>query len=713
MNIFDTKYMQQFSPTEQQIVTEMLRQYQAAQQSGNAQQAAVLARRLQPYSQKLFQMRRAEGMQRKQAAFQNPGEIPGESMGTGMNMQMPKMSSLLNFNNDLTPNLQTPTLSNRKIDPNALLPQIPRKIAQSMMPGSKDFNSQQIKSVLDQDADDLADRLLMEARGRNKQKQTNRKQNANNKTFDYGIPSLLEDTQKDPQKSPRSIAEQSEPGFLEGLLGSVPNFDMSKRGALMAAAQLFNNPKYVRDPKDAKTPMQVLAQAGLGYFQGAEKEKELAKQQAAQDALAKLEKQKSQAEILNIYSQIQERNKKAAPTPVQLDEREKQVRAIAQMRGLDEPSTMALVAAANTPNEKGVFPPLLEVYGKIDSLGKPQATPRQTYPELGADQLAQRQTQMTQLGTELGLKPTVITALEQAATTPDQLGKYASLPELGNLARGFAQEMGEVPLPGTEKALEEKLASSYLKEEDKQLVRTSLAEDGFSAALQTIKVLQEKKFEKGVNGGFIVQGEVGKVEPGNRIGSKQGDITEIIPESNPEYKERVGAAETVQALDTLIDVMARDYTADDFGRVDKFLNVFESDEEYAQFAVNYTQILMSLKDTYALGAITGPDLDLLQNIIKDPRNLTTGEGYYQFLTTAQQVRNNIYSKYARAAERYNYDADTWFKAHKAADDRINKRTHPRLRYDKDRKIYVPLSERTSSSGGPIYNDEVRQYGVGG
>ena len=700
MNIFDTKYMQQFSPTEQQIVSEMLRLYQAAQQSGNAQQAAVLARRLQPYSQKLIQMRQAEGMQRRQAAFQNPGKIPGESMGTGMNMQMPKMSKLLNLNDDPVPaEAYRPKLGG--MDPNSLTPQLSSVIR----PRGKTTDP----------LDLMPQRPLLFREGfpKDKQKQTNRKQNANSKTFDYGIPSLLEDTQKDPQKSPQAAADKSEPGFLEGLLGSVPNFDMSKRGALMAAAQLFNNPQYVRDPKDAKTPMQVLAQAGLGYFQGAQKEKELAKQEAAADALAKLEKQKSQAEILNIYSQIQERNKKAAPTPVQLDEREKQVRAIAQMRGLDEQSTLALVAAANTPNEKGVFPPLLEVYGKIDSLGKPQATPRQTYPELGQDQLAQRRTQMTQLGTDLGLKPTVITALEQAATTPDQLGKYSSLAELGNLARGFKQEMGEVPLPGTEQALEEKLASSYLKEEDKQLVRTSLAEDGFSAALQTIKVLQEKKFEKGVNGGFIVQGEVGKVEPGNRIGSKQGDITEIIPESNAEYKERVGAAETVQALDTLIDVMARDYKDEDFTTIEKFMNVFQSDEEYAQFAVNYTQILMSLKDTYALGAITGPDLELLQNIIKDPRDLTTGEGYLQFLTTAQVVRNNIYGKYARAADRYNYDPDTWFKAHKAADDRINKRTHPRLRYDKDRKIYIPISEGSSSSGGPIYNDEVRKYGVGG
>jgi hypothetical protein len=695
MNIFDTKYMQQFSPTEQQMVSEMLRQYQAAQQSGNAQQAAVLARRLQPYSQKLFQMRQAEGMQRRQGAFQDPGfAMPEESMEMGVGV--PKMTAL---EDDLPRTQYRPKLGG--MDPKSLIPQLSSVIRP--------------KGKTTDPLDLMPQRPLLFREGfpKDKQKQTNRTQNANSKTFDYGIPSLLDDTQKDPQKSPQAVADKSEPGFFEGLLGSAPNFDMSKRGALMAAAQLFNNPEYVRDPKDSKTPMQVLAQAGLGYFQGAQKEKELAKQQAAADALSKLEKQKSQAEILNIYSQIQERNKKAAPTPVQLDEREKQVRAIAQMRGLDEPSTLALVAAANTPNEKGVYPPLLDVYGKIDSLGKPKATPRQTYPELGQDQLAQRRTQMTQLGTDLGLKPTVITALEQAATTPDQLGKYASIAELGNLARGFAQEMGEVPLPGTEKALEEKLASSYLKEEDKQLVRTSLAEDGFSAALQTIKVLQEKKFEKGVNGGFIVQGEVGKVEPGNRIGSKQGDITEIIPESNAEYKERVGAAETVQALDTLIDVMAQDYTADDFGRVDKFLNVFESDEEYAQFAVNYTQILMSLKDTYALGAITGPDLDLLQNIIKDPRNLTTGEGYYQFLTTAQQVRNNIYSKYARAAERYNYDADTWFKDHKAADDRINKRTHPRLRYDKNRKIYVPISEGSSSSGGPIYNDEVRKFGVGG
>ena len=708
MNIFDTKYMQGFSPTQQQIVTEMLRQYQAAQQNGNAQQAAVLARRLQPYSQKLMQMRQAEGMQRKQDAFQNPGEIPGESMGTGMNMQMPKMSNLLNLNDDLAPNLQTPTLSNRKIDPNALLPQIPRKIAQSMVPGPKDFNSQQIQSVLDQDADDLADRLLMEARGGNKQKQTNRKQNANRKTFDYDIPSLLEDTQKDPQKSPRSIADKSEPGFLEGLLGSVPNMDVSKRGALMAAAQLFNNPEYVRDPKDSKTPMQVLAQAGLGYFQGAQKEKELAKQQAAAEALANLEKQKSQAEILNIYSEIQERNKKAAPTPVQLDEREKQVRAIAQMRGLDEQSTLALVSAANTPNEKGVYPPLLDVYGKIDSLGKPQATPRQTYPELGPDQLAQRRTQMTQLGTELKLKPTVITALEQAATTPDQLGKYASLPELGNLARGFAQEMGEVPLPGTEDALEEKLASSYLKDEDKQLVRTSLAEDGFSAALQTIKVLQEKKFEKGVNGGFLLQGQVEKIKPGTRIGSQYGDITEIVPESDKEYKERVGSAETVVALDSLIEMMTEDYKASDFDSFDKFQNVFISDPKYSQFGASYVQLLMSLKDSYALGALTGPDLDLLKQIVNDPRSLNSADAYYQFLTSAQQIRRSRYSAYDRISRRYNFDPDSWFSSFKARDERIAKQVHPKLRYDKDRKIYVPIKEDQEGSGID-YTNEDQQY----
>ena len=689
MNIFDTKYMQQFSATEKQMVAEMLKQYQAAQQSGNAQQAAVLARRLEPYSRQLMQMRQADQMQRRQEAFQqkNQGQfgMPEEAMV--FNQKQP--TSVTPLEDDPVPRYQSRPGA---MDPTKLIPQL----------GSL----QQMKEKINQGP--LARNPL------DAQTTPPPTQNATKRPFDFGIPSLLEDPQKDPRSIAEAGADKSAPGFLEGLLGSMPNFDVSKRGALMAAAQLFNNPQYVRDPKDAKSPMQVLAQAGLGYFQGAEKEKELAKQQAAQDALAKLEKQKSQAEILNIYSQIRERNAKAAPTPVQLAEREKQVRAIAEMRGLDESATLALISAANTPDDKGVYPSLLDVYGKIDSLGKPQATPRESYPELSADQLSQRRTQMNQLGSELGLPPTVITALEQAAITPDQLGKYSSLTELGNLARGFKQEMGEVPLPGTEQALNDKLASSYLSEADKQLVRTSLKEDGFSAALQTIKVLQEKKFEKGVNGGFIVQGEVGKVEPGNRIGSKQGDITEIIPESNAEYKERVGAAETVQALDTLITVMARDYTADDFGRFDKFLNVFESDESYAQFAVNYTQILMSLKDTYALGAITGPDLDLLQNIIKDPRNLTTGEGYYQFLTTAQTVRNNIYGKYARAAERYNYDADGWFAKHKAADDRINARTHPSLRYDTKRKIYVPVTQGISSSpGNPVYSDEVRKYGVGG
>ena len=690
MSIFDTKYMQQFSPTEQQMVTEMLRQYQAAQQNGNAQQAAVLARRLQPYSQKLIQMRQAEGMQRRQAAFQNPGfAMPEESMEMGVGV--PKMTAL---EDDLPRTQYRPKLGG--MDPNSLIPQMSSVIR----PRGKTTDP----------LDLMPQRPLLFREGfpKDKQKQTNRKQNANSKTFDYGIPSLLEDTQKDPQKSPQAVAEQSEPGFLEGLLGSVPNFDMSKRGALMAAAQLFNNPQYVRDPKDAKTPMQVLAQAGLGYFQGAQKEKELAKQQAAADALAKLEKQKSQAEILNIYSQIRERNAKAAPTPVQLDEREKQVRAIAQMRGLDEPSTLALVAAANTPNEKGVFPPLLEVYGKIDSLGKPQATPRQTYPELGQDQLAQRRTQMTQLGTDLGLKPTVITALEQAATTPDQLGKYASIAELGNLARGFAQEMAEVPLPGTEKALEEKLASSYLKEEDKQLVRTSLAEDGFSAALQTIKVLQEKKFEKGVNGGFLVQGKVEKIKPGTRIGSQYGDITEIIPESDNEYKERVGSAETVVALDSLIEMMTENYKASDFDSFEKFQNVFISDPKYSQFGASYVQLLMSLKDSYALGALTGPDLDLLKQIVNDPRSLNSADAYYQFLTSAQQIRRSRYSAYDRISRRYNFDPDSWFSSFKARDERIAKQVHPKLRYDKNRKIYVPIKEDQEGSGID-YTNEDQQY----
>ena len=697
MNIFDTKYMQQFSPTEQQIVTEMLRQYQAAQQSGNAQQAAVLARRLQPYSQKLFQMRQAEGMQRRQAAFQNPGKIPGESMGTGMNMQMPKMSNLLDLEADPMPAEKNRPKLTGGMDPSSLIPQL----SSVMRPKGKTTDP----------LDLMPQRPLLFREGfpEDKQKQTNRKQNATSKTFDYGIPSLLEDTQKDPQKSPRSIAEQSEPGFLEGLLGSVPNFDMSKRGALMAAAQLFNNPKYVRDPKDAKSPMQVLAQAGLGYFQGAQKEKELAKQQAAAEALAKLEKQKSQAEILNIYSQIQERNKNAAPTPVQLKERENAIRSIASLRGLDETSTQAIITGSNTPNEKGELPDMMTVFSRIDTLGKPKVAERQRYPELGESEINQRQMQMTQLGTELKLKPTVINALEQAATTPDQLGKYPSLAELGNLARGFAQQMGEVELPGTKEALEEKLAASYLKDVDKQLVRTSLAEDGFSAALQTIKVLQEKKFEKGINGGFLVQGQVEKVKPGTRIGSQYGDITEIVPESDTEYKERVGSAETVIALDSLIEMMTENYKASDFDSFDKFQNVFISDPKYSQFGASYVQLLMSLKDSYSLGALTGPDLDLLKQIVNDPRSLNSADAYYQFLTSAQQIRRSRYSAYDRISRRYNFDPDNWFSSFKARDERIAKQVHPKLRYDKDRKIYVPINEESNSAGEPYRNDEVRQY----
>jgi len=70
------QYLNQFPATDQQIIKELMRQYE----SGDPQSRALAQRRLEPYTQQLLQMSTADRMQRRQDAFQAGPAMPEESM---------------------------------------------------------------------------------------------------------------------------------------------------------------------------------------------------------------------------------------------------------------------------------------------------------------------------------------------------------------------------------------------------------------------------------------------------------------------------------------------------------------------------------------------------------------------------------------------------------------------------------------------------------
>ncbi len=104
MQMFN-QYLNQFPATDQQIIQELLRQYQSA----DPQTRALAQRRLEPYTQQLLQMSTADRMQRRQDAFQAGPAMPEESMNFQVNQ--PAVTLLESDPVEVIQQAQKPTLS--------------------------------------------------------------------------------------------------------------------------------------------------------------------------------------------------------------------------------------------------------------------------------------------------------------------------------------------------------------------------------------------------------------------------------------------------------------------------------------------------------------------------------------------------------------------------------------------------------------------------
>lgn len=88
------------------------------------------------------------------------------------------------------------------------------------------------------------------------------------------------------------------------------------------------------------------------------------------------------------------------------------------------------------------------------------------------------------------------------------------------------------------------------------------------------------------------------------LGAKQKDIQQA------QLKQVIGAKNTADAIAEYKDKLASFKTSD-----------LVNPDARAEMGTAYNNMLMQAKEAYALGALTGPDMDTLQSIITDPASL--------------------------------------------------------------------------------------------
>jgi len=235
MQMFN-QYLNQFPATDQQIIQELLLQYQSA----DPQIKALAQRRLEPYTKQLLQMSTADRMQRRQDAFQAGPAMPEKSMATmtperperllNLQDQVFAQSSFMPSYNPLS-SVQPSRPESMTVDPMDLFPQRPIRFRQG-------FPS-----------------ALQSAKTSIQEGPTNPSTNTN--SFDFGIPEVPQ-----PSAPAQGLLDTEEPE--DG--GSFFDNPMSM-GLIQAGLGLLSAPRYSTNPNDV-TLSSALARGLGGFIQG-------------------------------------------------------------------------------------------------------------------------------------------------------------------------------------------------------------------------------------------------------------------------------------------------------------------------------------------------------------------------------------------------------------------------------------------------------------
>lgn len=143
----------------------------------------------------------------------------------------------------------------------------------------------------------------------------------------------------------------------------------------------------------------------------------------------------------------------------------------------------------------------------------------------------------------------------------------------------------------------------------------------------------------------------GTLLPGGGSYIKAADGKGLIFRTNDEAQKKVyGAGLGINILNNFAQAITnKAESIGGLGNVGIKLDTFTDAEELAELRTQYIEVLMSLKTSYELGALTGPDTEILEGAIKDPTSLgsQTAQSLLKSLMVIQKRMANEFATYAK------------------------------------------------------------------
>ncbi len=629
MQIFN-QYLDRFPPPEQQIIRDLLQQYESA---GTPQDQALAQRRLEPYSRQIMQMASRDRQIGNPYLSQTNLNIENKYPG-GPPPALPDDP------------IEVMDRSRPLPDVSRMTPQFPAAYSDSPVPGTTEMMS--ARDSLNEDADRRAMAIIAEAKRKRDAAQSSAPRlmgpanpPRNTSPFNYNVPA-----------APKTSAAQSQsaPAQGGGLLDIDTDFfdDPTRMGLLQAGLGLLSAPRYSTNPNDV-TLSSALARGLGGYIQGYGGTKKRLSE-AEQDRLDQ-EFKRSQMELDRMYKMAltDESAARAARDEANLTkqyEAEKQAEQrkreqILTIMELQQGNATTLAQLNNLSAEK-----VNEIYEGV-------VAPSQ--------ETRQRQELINQIQTGDNLTPDQKKILVEYAQNEES--KYKDVMAM----RDDYAAKNRGPEQVSTAAFENWLGTqTELTDIERNLVlsevqRSGNTDSGF-ASVQ--KIMNLKKAQKGdqpkdsstMSGTIILQDpqSLANYRPEDYPGyqaTKSRDRVLLKPMTGDQLKAMNDKGAAAQAIDAYLQELRKIPG----NSLELKYKALVEDPSLSALRSKFIHAIMKLKDAYGLGVLSGNDYDLLESALNDPTKILTIRNKENFIETVRQTGEQAYRSYAGDATLFNYD----------------------------------------------------------
>ena len=154
-------------------------------------------------------------------------------------------------------------------------------------------------------------------------------------------------------------------------------------------------------------------------------------------------------------------------------------------------------------------------------------------------------------------------------------------------------------------------------------------------------------------------GSDGQPLPGGFNYKRAADRKGMIAVTDSKASGKIyGSALGINLITNFSDlIVAKAESLGGVGNLSGRINAIFKPENLAELQTQYVEVLMSLKTSYELGALTGPDVGILEAAIKDPTSLgvQTAESMVRSL---EVIRSRMVDEFSYNANKLNYDPAT-------------------------------------------------------